>query len=528
MVGFAKLVKLNAEMAVLFSHSFQFFMYGVSLELCIVVTSLSDRAGFLVVANLIKYAVGFAMPMVLVRVLTQNDYGSYQQMMLIGNATIGILTLGLPVSVYYFYHHVGEHRVPALIAQTTILLVLSGVLGTFVIYFGADHFSASMNNNLMAGLLRIYALSMVLTIGSEHCLHFMISQNRYKLAVTFEILETLVRVLTLLAPLWLGYGFTGLIMGIVIYAGLRFTVRNLYLLKCSNLDFGGWKRQAFPQDQLKYSIPSVLITLSGLVGGTFNRAILATSFTPTQYAIYAVGSLEIPLDVIFQASVANVLRASLPPLVRDGNRVEVVRILREAARKLSIIVLPSFIFLLGHSSQFILLLFTSKYDESVHIFRIYLWLIPLHMLVLSSVPHVFGKPKLNFYITLAMTALLLALSYVLLKIIGFYGPAIAIVASQYVQAAVYIFVVIKLTKSSIAQLLPIRHILLVCLAAVLGAVVSSLVNHLTHSALVNLVLAGVLFSFVFFLAALPLGVFLLDDIRLIKRWVVKLIPIKFS
>lgn len=488
------------------------------------VTSLSDRAGFLVVANLIKYAVGFAMPMVLVRILTQNDYGSYQQMILIGNATIGILTLGLPVSVYYFYHHVEEKRIPALIAQTTILLVISGVIATLVIYFGADHFSASMNNPLMAGLMQIYAISMAFTIGSEHCLHFMISQNRYRLAVIFEALETLVRVLTLLAPLWFGYGFIGLIVGIVIYSALRFTVRNLYLLRRNDLDFSSWKRQAFPQEQLKYSIPAVMVSLLGLVGSTFNRAILATSFTPTQYAIYAVGSMEIPLDVIFQSSVANVLRASLPPLARDGNLVEVARILCEAARKLSIIVLPSFIFLLVHSSQFILLLFTSKYEESIHVFRIYIWLIPLHMLVLSTVPHVFGKPKLNFYITLTMTALLLVLSYVLLKTIGFYGPAIAIVASQYAQAVVYFFVVIKLTKSSIAQLLPIRHILLVCLAAILGALMSSLVDHLTHSPLANLVLAGVVFSFTFFLAAVPLGVFSLDDIRLIKRWVAKLIP----
>ncbi len=44
-------------------------------------------------------------------------------------------------------------------------------------------------------------------------------------------------------------------------------------------------------------------------------------------AIYSVGALEIPLDVIFQGSVANVLRASLPALVRDGNRREIVRVI---------------------------------------------------------------------------------------------------------------------------------------------------------------------------------------------------------
>ena len=39
----------------------------------------------MIVANLIKYAVGFIMPMVLVRMLSQNDYGTYQQMILISN-----------------------------------------------------------------------------------------------------------------------------------------------------------------------------------------------------------------------------------------------------------------------------------------------------------------------------------------------------------------------------------------------------------------------------------------------------------
>jgi O-antigen/teichoic acid export membrane protein len=491
-----------------------------------VVTSLSDRAGFLVVANLIKYAVGFIMPMVLVRLLTQSDYGSYQQMILISSAAVGVMTLGLPTSIYYFYHHVGDKKVPALIVQTTLLLIVSGVLATLVVVFGADRFAASLNNPSMVGLLQIYAISLVLTIGSEHCLHFMISQNRYSLAVMFEVAETFVRVATLLAPLWFGYGFAGLIVGVVIYAGLRFTVRNLYLFTRSGLDFKGWRQQLFMRDQLEYSVPIALVSLSGLLGNTFNRGIVAATFTPAQYAIYAVGALEIPLDVIFQASVANVLRASLPPLVRDGNLTEVVRILREAVRKLSIIVLPSFIFLLGHSSPFILLLFTKSYAESVDVFRIYLFLMPLYMLVLSSVPHVFGKPKLNFYITLFTTGLLLILSYVLLKTVGLYGPAIALVASQYVQAAIFFVVVARLTQSSFFQLVPLRHMAMVSLAAVAGHFVSKLADNLTGSGLLNLTLAGVLFSITFFIVAAPLRVFTGEDVRLIRRWVAKVLPIK--
>ncbi|RTL57976.1 MAG: hypothetical protein EKK46_01360 [Rhodocyclaceae bacterium] len=489
-------------------------------------TSLSDRAGFLIVANLVKYAVGFIMPMVLVRLLSKGDYGSYQQMILISTAAVGVMTLGLPTSIYYFYHFVGERKIPALMVQTTLMLAVAGVLATVAILGWGGYFASTLNNPSMTGLLQLYALSLVFMIGSEHCLHFMIAQNHYGLAVIFEVAETVVRVLTLLAPLWLGYGFPGLIWGIVIYSAMRFFIRNGFLFGRSGLDFKGWRSQTFVGEQLGYSVPVALVTLSGILGSTVNRGMLAASFTPVHYAIYAVGALEIPLDVIFQSSVANVLRASLPPLVRDGNLNEVVRIMREAVRKLSIIVLPSFIFLLGHAYQFITLLFTSSYAESVDVFRIYLWLVPLHMFVLSPIPQVFGKPKLNFYIVAAMTVVLLALGYTLLKTIGFYGPALASVTTQYVQSLVYLLVVMKLTRATPWQLLPLWHMARVVAAGLVGLLASGLVDHLTASGLVNLVVAGIVFSLVFFLAAAPLGIFSREDMRLIKRWVQKVLPFK--
>jgi O-antigen/teichoic acid export membrane protein len=490
------------------------------------VKSLSDRAGFLIVANLIKYAVGFVLPMVLVRLLTKSDYGSYQQMILIGTAISGVLTLGLPTSVYYFYH--GTEKMPSLVVQTTLMLAASGLVGTLIVFFGADHFASMLNNESAASLLKIYACSLMFMIGSEQCMDLMIAQGRYRAAVMFEIGETFVRVCTLLAPLWLGYGFTGLIVGLVTYSVLRYLGRVGFQLVGSGLDFKGWRRHVFLRDQLEYSVPLALVSLVGWVGGTLNRGMLAAAFNPARYAVYAVGALEIPVDVIFQASVSNVLRASLPPLIRDGNLAEVTRIIREASRKLSIIVLPSFVFLLGYSYEFITVLFTSRYEESVSVFRIILWMMPLNMLVLSSIPHAFGQPKFNLYIVAATTGLLVTLGFILLKTIGFYGPAIAAVSTQYVQVSAYLLVVRKLTKSSVRQLLPLAHILRVLLAAMVALLVSRQVDHLTSWSLANLAICGLIYSVTFFLAAAPIGIFSQQDIQLIKRWLGKILRIQLS
>jgi O-antigen/teichoic acid export membrane protein len=488
-------------------------------------TTLSDKAGFLIVANLIKYAVGFVMPMVLVRVLSQTEYGTYQQMLLIGGA-FGILTLGLPVSIYYFFPRQSSTGQAALIAQTTIMLTIAGAIAAAGIYITAPMLAGTVNNPAMVQLLQIFGISAMFMIASEHTVHVLIAQDRYRVAVLFEVIETFVRVALLLLPLWLGLGFEGLVIGILVYAVLRFVARNGYLLARGTLSFAGWEKSTFPRAQLAYSLPIALGYVAVMLGGVFNRGLIAVTFTPAQFAIYAVGALEIPLDSIFQASVANVLRASLPSLVRDGNHVEIARLIRESIRKLAIIVLPSFVFLFGYSHEFITVLFTQQYAESVMIFRIYLLLVPLHMFVLSLVPQVFGKTKLNLYIVILSTGALLTLSYVLLQIVGFYGPAIAFVATQYIAVVVYIIVVLRLTHSTISGLLPLRDILKITAVALACLLVARIGVPINVSGLLGLILAGAIFSIAFIPLALGTRVFTADDRQLMQRWIAKLVPVK--
>ncbi len=476
-------------------------------------------------ANLIKYAVGFAMPMVLVRVLSQGDYGTYQQLVLVSNAAIGLMTLGLPTSVYYFYHHVPSSRLPTLVVQTSLMLAFAGILASAAVILFTSPIAAGLSNPDMAKLLSIYALSIGFMIASEHSSSFLIAQDRYALSVALEVGETFLRALVLLAPLLLGFGLTGLVVGIVLYAALRFMVRIGYLFVNSGMKFSGWSKSLFLGDQLGYSVPIALTSLLLLVSNTFNKAILASTFTPKDYAIYAVGDMPIPIATIFQNSVANVLRATLPALVRDGNLEEVVRILRESSRKLSIIVLPSFVFLFGHAYLFVTTLFTASYEESVPVFRIFMLTVPLDMLLLSPLPQIFGRTRIYLYVNLAQSAALIVLSYLLIKGIGFYGAAIAVVVCHFLGVILYILVALRLTQSTLTRLLPLPAMARVTAAALLGHLAAQLVNDLTSFGLMNLALAAGVFTLVFLLSAALGGVFTEDDRNLIRRWIGKVLPV---
>lgn len=487
--------------------------------------SLSDRAGFLVTANIVKFAIGIVTPIMLVRLLSHSDYGSYQQMVLVSTAAVALLTFGLPTSVFYFKSHVSREAMPALIVQTSGLLLVGGVIATATVYFGAAPLSRVLNNPGMGHLLAIYGLSIGLVIASEHSLSFLISMDQYGRAVLFEVGEALLRVILLLAPLWLGFGFSGLVVSVVIYAAIRFTVRMAYLFLRSDVSFARLRGHWFVREQLDYSAPIAMMYLITAFGSTFNRGLLAASFTPADYAIFAVGSTVLPLASIFQTSVASVLRAELPAMFRDGQLVEMVRIVRESTRKLSIIMLPGFVFALAHAYEFITVLFTNSYARSVNVFRISVFEMPLDMLILSAIPQICGKTRANMQVNFASVTFLVICSYGLIKSIGFYGVPIAGILTQYFAASLFLVVVLRLLRTTLWKLLPFPQMLRALAASAVAALASCLIPALSSSSLVNLLIEALVFGIVFAGVGALAGVFTENDRRLIRRWLAKVLPI---
>jgi peptidoglycan biosynthesis protein MviN/MurJ (putative lipid II flippase) len=144
------------------------------------------------------------------------------------------------------------------------------------------------------------------------------------------------------------------------------------------------------------------------------------------------------------------------------------------------------------------------------------------MFVLSLIPQVFGWTGINLKIVIASTVLHVILSVVLLKTVGFYGPALSSVISSYLSVAIYLWVAVKLTKAPIARLVPLPEIArtLACAGVALG--VAWLVGTPASRQVFNLALHGAVFTGVFFACGLLCGLFTAQDRALARRWAAKL------
>lgn len=469
------------------------------------------------VASALKYGVGFVLPMVVVRLMSQAEYGTYRQLALITNFATALAVLGLPASVYYFYSR--AHK-PTLIAQTQLALIVAGAVTALIVALGASRLGASMHNPQLVLLLPLYALSIGFSVPGELFTPVMISQGRYGLAVGLDILAMIFRVSGVVAILLLGYGLRGVVIVLVVFALFRLLSRNFWLCRGpDSLLKATWKSQ-FVRNQIAYGLPLMLGGSIVIFGSMIDKAIVALSFKPTDYAIYAVGALELPLDTIFQASVANVLRAELPPLVTEGRFAEIVQIWRESVRKLTLIIIPSFVFLACFSHRFIVTLFTARYQASVPVFQIYLLAIPLNCFVLSMVPQVFGKPRMNMYASAIGTGGNAVLCLILLRFVGLLGPAIAYVLSLYLMALMYFIVNTRLLQTRALLLIPFADFARTALAAALAALPAYVVISYVKG-LRGLIGAGIVFSVCYAVSGLLTRAFKPADIATAQAWLRK-------
>ena len=64
--------------------------------------TLARRAAWLASAKALAFALGFALPLILVRTLSQTEFGIYKQVFLLLNTGMTILPLGFAMSAFYF------------------------------------------------------------------------------------------------------------------------------------------------------------------------------------------------------------------------------------------------------------------------------------------------------------------------------------------------------------------------------------------------------------------------------------------
>ena len=437
------------------------------------------------------FASTFLIPVVLVRVLDQAEFGTYKQLFLVYATLFGIAPLGMAECLYYFAP-LDPARAGRFVANSVLALLVTGGLSLVALTLGSHALADGMENPSFAAHATLLGLFVALTMMSAVTEITMITRNRHRLSAVTYTASDAVRALCLVVPALIWRDVRSVMLGAVVFAFARALLTIVYL----RVELG---RELKPdlsllRKQLGYALPFAAAVTLEITQGSLHQFVVAHSFDTTTFAVYSVGCLQIPLVDFVATGAGSVLMVKMAERSGPADNGARLELWYEAVRKLALLLLPLVALLLVAGRELIMFLFTERFAASVPVFLVSSLAIAFAALPTDSALRAYGDTRVLFTMNVVRLAVVGGSIVPLLSGFGIVGAAASMVLGTVAVKTVALVRLRRLLGVGTAQLLPYRD-LASTLALSVGAALLAwgAKSLLVTSVFASMTVAGVVF-----------------------------------
>jgi len=484
--------------------------------------SLTAMAAWSMIARTLAFACSFALPLLLVRRLSRQDFGLYKQVFLLALTAINTLPLGIDMSAYYFLPRESKRK-PNVVLNILSFYFLTTIVSGFALYlfpqilhgiFGTDDLVSF--SGLIAILIPLWGLPFVLE-------NIAYANEDAKLASVFVVVSELSKAIVLIgATLWFGT-LRALIIAAIIHGTIQAVISLVYFSSAfgafwKDLDWSVLRRQLIYI--LPFGFAAVLLRFQSDLHSYF----VSHRFSAADFAVYSVGCFNLPLLSILSSSVGAVMIPRVSHLQALGQRREIIELVARMMRKMAVIYFPLYVFLMIVRKEFITALFTTQYLSASPVFALNLSIIPLGLLVSANDAVIRAYPEHRSYLVKLRAALipglLVALWFCTTRF-GLLGAILVVVTAGAIEATLMSIRLGRTLGVTLrdAKLLP--DVGKVAIAASAAGVVTLVLKSLFPALhpIVVLAISGSVFSLAYAVLMLSLGVISFAERESLRRYV---------
>lgn len=387
---------------------------------------------------------------VLARLLPQALLGIYREISFVYSFVVPFMLLELPTAVLYFLpRYKGEERW-LYIESIYTFSVIAGIVFILIFFFLSPVFETyGTKVQGTAYLFMLISIAAPFTFISTFFRQILITIRELKILFFFGIIYALSSCLPIVANflavneeeklefLILAVVVQNIIGAIIaIYWFLcskerRNQLPELSLRKLPNFFHQKWA------EQFRYSIYFVARLPMALLAKDFARLIIMAFLSTDSFAIYTIGAVVIPFLPTLRTALINTLVPEVAKKYHETGKIskETLYVWRRATQLMAFIIIPAFVVLEVFGYEFIVGLYTSKYIDSVPIFRVFLFLIPSYLFSYDIFLQGIGNTKPIFISSIIFLIVNVITSFLLLKYLGLIGPAMGTIVANYIGAA---------------------------------------------------------------------------------------------
>jgi O-antigen/teichoic acid export membrane protein len=481
--------------------------------------SLTGRTFWLAASKSVAYALNLAVPLILVRRMSRDEYGTYMQAFQIVTTAVTLLPLGFGLTAYYFLPREPEAR-GRVIKNIVMVIGSLGAVALALFTLVPETAYRLTGNPAVSAYGALIGLVIFFWVWSGFLETAVLANEEPLLAPVLVITSQVIRTgLMLAAALW-----SANLRSLLLASLLHGVVQSLVMLWYLSSRFPGFWR-GFDRDllrrQIVYAGPYTLTALLWIIQTDLHAFVVSNGFGEDRFAIYRVACIQIPFVSLLGESVNAVLIPRVVDLQHAGRMNELRALLARVVRLLAMAFLPLFVVLLVLNQEFITGLFTTKYAESSLLFVVFLTLLPTNIITVDAVVRAF--PSLGsfaFRLRLVLVLAMLLALWVGVRTLDLLGIAILTVAFSQLERVILSIRTAQTLHLGRADFRAMSDVGKVVLASVIAATVTVALRELMSDLrpLFVLIIAGSAFYAVFIAAGFWLKLPTADERRQINTW----------
>jgi O-antigen/teichoic acid export membrane protein len=483
-------------------------------------SSLTVRATWYLFAKVLSFAFSFALPLLLVRRLSQHEFGIYKQVFLVVGTAITALPIGFGMSAFYFLPRERERR-GQIVFNILLFYTVLGGLACLLLIFYPTALAAIFNDSEFIEYAPLVGPVILLWIVSSFLEIVVIAHQEVKLATVLIIVSQFTKALVLLAAAISFGSVRALIYAAIIHGALQ----TIALLTYLRTRFGHFWRGfdwAVMRMQLSYALPFGFASLVLRANSELHNYFVSYKFGAAEYAIYSIGCFNILLVDILADSIGSVMIPRVSYLQSVDRRREIIELMARMMRKLAAVLFPVYVLLLITGREFITMLFTERYLPSWPIFAINLTLVPLALLV-SAYDPVMRAYAEHRYFLIKVRVVLVAVLFIALVFatnhFGLVGAITAVVAVSVIERLVSAIKSGSILGVKARDIFLLKDVGKLATAAIAAGLVTVVVRWLllgTRPFFILLVCGGVFFL-IYIAASVGMGILSFEERKAIKQ-----------
>jgi O-antigen/teichoic acid export membrane protein len=424
--------------------------------------SLTGQALVVSAARLFNQGLMIISPLILVRLLTVEDFGLYREFLLYATIVGNLAAFSLPNSLLYF---IG--REPAAAATFVNRVVLGVAVTSLLACCGFVVLSFLLPEPLLDGRL-LLCVAYVLFLTNVDFWEFLWFAQKRPLAVfAYSSGRLAVRLIVVVSVAWLSRDIDHMLMALVLVEAGRLALSLVF-----------WRRMAADQvasparagwrEMLEFCVPSGLAVFVTAFSSSLSGMFVDQALGTAALAHFVIGGYVFLTIFALRNAVSDVL---LPEMVARGESEPNgwLPVWKRSVVVLAVLLLPFSIALARYAEEFIRRVFSDKYLAAEPIFLAYCVLIALSCFDIALVYRAANRTRAMLVATFVTVGVNLAGLVVLVPQMGMTGAAIALVVSTLAAMTFAIWQLCGKLSVSVYDFLPLTELSKVAWAALVAS-----------------------------------------------------------